>query len=65
MNSLSTFLHIVTQALTFSGNTTVTDLSLLPDFITHIWLQGDYFVEFTPTQIDVYTWILIFIIYSP
>ena len=64
MNSLSTFLHIVTQALTFPGNTTVTDLLLLLDFITDLWLQGD-FIEFTPTQTDFYTWILIFIIFSP
>ena len=53
MNSLSTFLHLVTQALTFPGNTTVTDLPLLLDFITNLWLQGD-FIEFTPTQIDFY-----------
>ena len=64
MNSFSTFLHIVTQALTFPGNTTVADLPLLLDFITDLWLQGD-FIEFTPTQIDFYTWILIFIIFSP
>ena len=55
---------MVTQTLTFPGNTTVTDLPLLFDFITDLWLQGD-FIEFTPTQIDVYTWILIFIIFSP
>ena len=64
MNSLSTFLHIVTQALTFPGNTTVTDLPLFLDFITDLWLQGDL-IEFTSTQIDFYTWILIFIIFSP
>ena len=64
MNSLSTFLQTVTQALTFPGDTTVTDLPFLLDFITNLWLQGD-FIEFTPTQIDFYTWILIFIIFSP
>ena len=64
MNSLSTFLHIVTQALTFPGNTTVTDLPLHLDFITDFWLQGD-FIELTPSQIYFYTWILILIIFSP
>ena len=29
-----------------------------PDFITDFWLQGD-FIEFTPTQIYFYIWILI------
>ena len=63
MNSLSTFLHIVTQALTFPGNT-ITDVPLLLDFITNFWLQGD-FIAFTSTQIDFYTWILTYIIFSP
>ena len=44
------------------GNTTVTDLPLLLDFISDIWLQG-YFIEFTPTQIYFYTWILFFFFY--
>ena len=35
---LSTFLRIVTQALTFPGNTIVSDLLLLLDFITDLWL---------------------------
>ena len=55
---------MVTQTLIFPGNTTVTDLPLLFDFLTDLWLQGN-FIEFTSTQIDVYTWILIFIIFSP
>ena len=62
MNSLSIFLFTVTQALAFPWNTIVTDLPLLLDFISDIWLQG-YFIEFTPTQIYFYTWILFFFFY--
>ena len=54
----------VTQALPFPGNTTITDLCLLLDFITDLCLQGD-FIEFTPTQLDFYTRILTFIFFSP
>ena len=55
---------MVTQTLIFPGNTTVTDLPLFLDFITDLWLQGD-FIEFTPTPNYFYTWILIFIIFCP
>ena len=54
----------IIQALPFPGNTTVTDLPLLLDFITDLCLHGD-FIEFTPTQLDFYTWILTFIFFSP
>ena len=64
MNSLPTFLHVISQNLTFSQNFIITDLFTPLDFITDLWLQGDL-IDFTPVQIYFHTWVLILLIYSP
>ena len=60
MNSLSTFLHIVSQALAFPGSSLITNFPSCLNFITYLWLQGDL-IDFTPIQIYFYTWVLILI----